>query len=306
MSDDALSDLAIHRLQAVLNEPDLSGTRYRLVRAAGRGGMGVVFEAEDSVLKRHVALKVIQPAEAYLDPASADRLLEEARVLARLEHPGIVPVHDAGVLPDGNIFYTMKYVDGRRLDAYSRTDVSLADLLRVFQKICETVGFAHAQDVIHCDLKPENIMVGMFGEVLVLDWGVAKVLHRSEPAGSVIGTPEYMAPEQARGEVERIDKRTDVFALGAILQFLIRTRDAPKPLRAVCAMARSINPDNRYANADELSREVDRYLDGAPVHAYRENLIERTVRIVVNNPLAFALIAAYLAMRILVFLLLRR
>src|SRR3989442_641658 len=152
----------------------------------------------DKALHRLVALKVIQPAEAYLDAAATERLLDEARILARLEHPGIVPVHDAGVLPDGNIYYTMKFVEGRRLDRNG----SVPDLLRVFQKVCETVAFAHAHGIVHRDLKPENILVGSFGEVLVTDWGIAKIIGKlGEPAGTVVGTPEYMSPEQARSDV---------------------------------------------------------------------------------------------------------
>src|SRR5262245_47896668 len=189
---------------------------------SGQGGMGTVFEAEDTTLHRRVALKVIQPAEAFLDQTTFERLLDEARILATLEHPGIVPVHDAGVLPDGNVFYTMKFVQGHQLDVYAAANSSASDLLRVFQKVCDAVAFAHAQGIVHRDLKPENTMVGTFGEVLVMDWGVATVLNgRREPAGTIVGTPAYMAPEQASGAVDEVDKRTDVFGLGAILQFLI-------------------------------------------------------------------------------------
>jgi serine/threonine-protein kinase len=301
-----ISDKALHRLQDLVNEPDLTGTRYRIVRPLGRGGMGAVYEAEDTVLTRRVALKVIQAAEAYLDQSAAERLMDEARILARLEHPGIVPVHDAGVLPDGNIFYTMKLVEGRRFDAIPSSDASTSDLLRIFQKICETVAFAHAHGIVHRDLKPENIMVGSFGEVLVMDWGVAKIIGGvpREAAGTVVGTPAYMAPEQARGEVDRVDARTDVFALGAILQFLLASREIPRPLRAVFLKARAFAPDARYSSAVQLSQEVGRFLDGEPVDAYQENLLERARRIVVNNPMAFALIAAYLVMRVVVFFLL--
>ena len=121
----------------------------------------------------------------------------------------------------------------------------------------------------------------------------------------IVGTPEYMSPEQARGQVDRIDERSDVYALGAILQFLLASRDAPRSLRAVIAKAQAENPEGRYSGVTELSHEIDRFLDGLPVEAYRENLLERAARIVVNNPMAFALIAAYLMMRILVFLFLR-
>ena len=294
-----LSDNALHRLKDVVAEPDLSGTRYRIVRPAGSGGMGAVYVAEDTVLKRHVALKVIQPAEAYLDAGAADRLLEEARILARLEHPGIVPVHDAGVLPDGNVFYTMKFVEGRQLEA----NAPQTDLLRTFQRICEAVAFAHSQGIVHRDLKPENVMVGAFGEVLVMDWGVAKVLGRFDEAqGTVVGTADFMAPEQARGETGNIDARSDVFALGAILRFLLNGKTVPKALKAVCDRAQARDAAERYSGALDLKREIGRFMDGEPVEAYPESVPERARRIVVNNPMAFALVAAYLAMRILVFL----
>ena len=302
-----ISDKAIHRLQEVVYEPDLSGTRYRVIGIAGHGGMGTVFEAEDIALHRRVALKVIQPTEAFLDESAFDRLLDEARILARLEHPGIVPVHDAGVLSDGNVFYTMKFVQGQRLDAYAAANSSVSDLLRVFQKVCDAVAFAHAQGIVHRDLKPENIMVGTFGEVLVMDWGVATVLNgRREPAGTIVGTPDYMAPEQASGAVHEVDKRTDVFGLGAILQFLISDKKAPKSLRAVAAKAKAARPADRYGDAVEVVAEVQRHLDGLPVEAYRENVIERSARIIANNRMAFALIVAYLLMRVLVFFILNR
>jgi serine/threonine protein kinase len=302
-----ISDKTINRLQEVVYEPDLSGTRYRILGIAGHGGMGTVFEAEDTTLHRRVALKVIQPSEAFLDPNAVDRLLDEARILARLEHPGIVPVHDAGVLADGNVFYTMKFVQGQRLDAYAAANTSVSDLLRVFQKVCDAVAFSHAQGIIHRDLKPENIMVGTFGEVLVMDWGVATVLNgRREPAGTIVGTPDYMAPEQTRGAVHEVDKRTDVFGLGAILQFLISNRKASKSLRAIAAKGKATSPDDRYGSAADMVADIQRYLDGLPVEVYRESVIERSARIIANNRMAFTLIVAYLMMRVLVFFLLSR
>jgi len=297
-----ISDRTVDRLKHVMAEPDLSGTRYRIVRLAGEGGMGTVYEAEDTMLRRRVALKVIQPAESFLGSVGAEHLIEEARILARLEHPGIVPVHDAGALPDGNIYYTMKYVDGRPLTP----EGSMPERLRTFQKVCEAVAFAHANDVVHRDLKPENIMVGSFGEVLVMDWGIARVLGQmTEPMGTVIGTPQYMSPEQARGDIEHVDKRADVFCLGRILESLLANTASPRPLRAICAKAKAAAPDQRYLDAMALSHDIKRYLNGEPVSAYVESLIERARRIVLNNPTVFALIAAYLIMRILVFFLLR-
>ena len=201
----------------------------------------------------------------------------------------------------------MKFVQGQTLDAYAAANSSVSDLLRVFQKVCDAVAFAHALGVVHRDLKPENIMVGTFGEVLVMDWGVATILNgRCEPAGTIVGTPDYMAPEQASGAVHEVDKRTDVFGLGGILRFLISDKKVPRSLRAVAAKAKSGRPTDRYRNAVEVAADIQRYLDGLPVEAHRENLIERSARIIANNRMAFALIAAYLLMRVLVFFLLNR
>ena len=183
-----ISDRVLARLKTAAQLPDLSGTRYRLIEEIGRGGLGVVYLAEDDELGRHVAIKVLE------DPA-------EARVLAGLEHPGFVPVHEAGLLPDGRSYYAMKLVRGTRLDAFLEKATHLPNRLRVFQKICEPVAFAHARGVVHRDLKPANIMVGEFGEVLVMDWGAPGT-----------GTPEFMAPEQKAGAA--LDGRADVFALG--------------------------------------------------------------------------------------------
>jgi eukaryotic-like serine/threonine-protein kinase len=232
-----LSDRTVAHLKHVAEWPDLAETKYALLEEIGRGGMGTIYLAEDRVLGRRVALKVVSTGAS--DPAAAARMLREARVIARLEHPGIVPVHDAGTLPDGRMFYAMKRVDGHRLDEVALGDgATLADRLRVFQKICEAVAFAHAHGVIHRDLKPDNVMVGPFGEVLVMDWGVAKVLeeaaeppapiHPGPPSataeGTVLGTPAYMSPEQAAGRADRVGPAADVYSLGAILQFLLTGR----------------------------------------------------------------------------------
>src|SRR5438128_5058250 len=178
--------------------------------------MGTVYLAHDRELDRPVALKVLQDVPANSEAAT--RLVREARIIARLEHPGIVPVHDAGALPDGRFYYVMKLVRGRRLDDRAARPAALAERLQLFQKICDAVAFAHAHGVIHRDLKPQNIMLGAFGEALVLDWGLAKQTAEREPApmmpsdgtrppgthtqqGTVLGTPGFMAPEQARGDV---------------------------------------------------------------------------------------------------------
>lgn len=247
-----LSDKALGRLRDGAETPDLAGTRYRLLEQVARGGMGVVYAAEDEKLERRVALKVLEVPGTDRD--LANRLIREARVLARLEHPGIVPVHDVGTLADGRVFYTMKFVEGQRLDKYIETVTTISDRLRIFLRICDAVAFAHARGVLHRDLKPANIMVGSFGEVLVLDWGLAKIWRSDRPQntqaadpdatifekpklsadsnacteipavtahGTVMGTPGYMSPEQGLGDVEDLDARSDIFSLGALLRFLL-------------------------------------------------------------------------------------
>lgn len=300
-----------------MRRPDLSGTRYRLGEELGRGGMGSVWEAEDGALGRKVALKVLDlPDDAG---GLAERLRREARVLALLEHPGIVPVHDAGALADGRPFYAMKLVRGERLDEAAGR-MSLAERLRAFLRVCEAVAFAHAAGVLHRDLKPGNVMVGPFGEVLVMDWGLARVLGEADPsraaalappggagggteAGSVLGTPGYMAPEQERGDAAAVSERTDVFGLGALLSTLLGA-SPPRQLAAVVARATDADPARRYEGARALSEEVRRYLDGERVLSYRERTHERLARFLSRHRVAVILVLAYLAARaaILVFL----
>jgi serine/threonine protein kinase len=325
-----LSDQALAKLRDAAATPDLAGTRYRLVRPLGRGGMSAVFLVEDTELGRKVALKILDLPDSSGELAG--RLVREARILAQLEHPGIVPVHDVGTLADGRVYYTMKFVEGKRLDEHARR-LSLAERLRMFERICEAVAFAHDRGVLHRDLKPGNIMVGPFGEVLVLDWGVAKLLRAAPmesagsaseaptsilpPAapdtahGSVLGTPGYMAPEQARGEVEHLDGRADVYSLGAILRFLIAggemTRPAaPRPLAAICAKAMASEPDGRYASAEELATDVGRYLDGLAVVAYPEQSWYRIWRWVNRNRAWILLVLAYLVVRMILLFVGRR
>ena len=232
-----LSDTAVERLREAADAPDLSGTRYRLLGKLGEGGMAGVYRVEDTALNREIALKVVSLVDSSGDLAA--RLLQEARVIAQLEHPGIVPVHDAGTLADGRVFYTMKLVQGRSLDQCELG--GLPERLRLFHKICEPVSFAHCRGVLHRDLKPQNIMVGAFGEVLVMDWGLSKLLGGSERPGTVdelvgaetkavtahgtiMGTPGYMAPEQGRGESATVDQRADIYSLGIILYELFTGR----------------------------------------------------------------------------------
>ena len=337
-----LSDKALTRLRTGADFPDLSATRYQLMGQIARGGMGVVYAAEDETLKRRVALKVLEVPGAEGELAS--RLMREARVLARLEHPGIVPVHDVGTLADGRVFYTMKFVEGQRLDEYLETVESIPDKLRIFLRVCDPVAFAHARGVLHRDIKPANIMVGSFGEVLVMDWGLAKIVAQATGGarqdadatllespqaifadndttqvsvitghGTVLGTPGYMSPEQARGEVEWLDGRSDIFSLGALLRFMLNERNArgsvprvDKSLEAICAKASAEQPAFRYATVQDLALDVSRYLDGLAVAAHRESIFEKAVRLYRRYRFFILLIAAYLLMRLILLLVLKR
>ena len=303
-----ISDAALDRLHRVVGEPDFAGTRYAPLSVLGRGGMGTVYLARDAVLDREVAVKVLD--SLLEDHAVAAQLEQEARILARLEHPGIVPVHDCGRLPDGRLFYAMKRVRGDRLDRWA-AGVEPHTRLPVFLRICDAVAFAHAHGVIHRDLKPENVMVGEFGEVLVLDWGVAQVRSAAAsiatPAQAVVvGTPHYMAPEQrGRGPV---DERADIHALGAILAGLAMAptaAEAPKALTAIAAKAQSTEPRDRYQSVLALSADVARFMAGLSVNAHREGVVDRVVRIGRRHRTPIALVIAYLVMRLLLFWTLR-
>ena len=318
-----LPDGTVAHLQQVLDRPPVEGTKYELLEEIGRGGMGTVYLARDRELKRMVALKVLNSSESRED--LANRMESEARILAFLQHPGIVPVHDVGTLNDGRVFYVMKFVQGNRLDVYAAAQPPLPELLRVFVRVCEPVAFAHSQGVIHRDLKPENIMIGNFGEVLVLDWGVAKILSAEAPVssnasrspdtadqtaqGTIVGTREYMPPEQAAGEIDQVDGRSDIFALGRILSYLLKSccGDAiPRALRAIAAKAAHLDRDSRYPTALELAADIGRYLEGQPVTAYRENLLERSNRLLSRNKTLVSLLTAYILMRVVIFLAFRR
>ena len=229
---------------------------YQIVGELARGGMGVILKGHDTDLGRDVALKVLDPELAGI-PAVVQRFVEEAQIGGQLQHPGIVPVYELGLMADERPYFTMKLVKGRTLAAILLQRKTPAEdrgrLLAIFESVCQTVAYAHSKGVLHRDLKPANIMVGAFGEVQVVDWGLAKVLHRGGVAderraketlhtvietvrsgpgssgsdslvGSVMGTPAYMAPEQAQGEVEKLDERADVFSLGAILCELLSGR----------------------------------------------------------------------------------
>lgn len=348
-----LSDKTIRHLREVTNLPDLSNTKYRCLQKIASGGMGTIYLAEDTLLHRKIALKILDIPDP--DGDLAQRMQQEAYIIAALEHPSIVPIHDVGFLPDGRIFYTMKFVKGLTLADEVKKSRALPELLRIFQKLCEGVAFAHSHDVIHRDLKPENIMVGGFGEVLVMDWGLAKLLSPDNSSqtlliknrttdsdkkqksgeisstlktgqftehGTVMGTPAYMAPEQERGEIDQIDQRTDVYSLGAILEFLVisffskkksgiptnslsknRQRKVPNRLQAISEKAMSENKSQRYTNVLDLVADIENFLNGSPVSAYRENFLEISWRWLNRYKFLIFLILVYVFVRLVIFFL---
>lgn len=209
--------------------PDLVNPRYHLTKQIEQGGMGTIYQARDTTLAREVAVKVMRLTESSIQDAKI-AYANEARIMGYLSHPGIPPIYDCGITQDGRPYHVMKLVHGRTLLAMLKgRRETPSHLLSIFADICHTMAFAHSRNVIHLDLKPANIMVGSYGEVYVMDWGLARfegapptdgsewVLARKQRADqcAIAGTPEYMSPEQARGE--SMDARADVFGLGALL-----------------------------------------------------------------------------------------
>ena len=328
-----IGDAAIERLRAIEDQPDFTGTRYDVHERIGRGGMGTVFRGRDRELDRDVAIKVTTLSTA----ADAERLRAEARTLARLEHPGIVAVHDVGRLADGRVFTVMALVRGERLDVRA-AQLPLADRLRLFDRICDTVAFAHAQGIVHRDLTPANIMVGAHGQVLILDWGLAYpqtgpaypkqgpdpgqalLLPGSGPALTRVRSgpdpgqaPGWHRPRTAMGTFPRsgtegyiapeagarVDARADVYALGAILRDLVPRPSTRilRPLDSIVRRAMDEDPDRRYAGAGELAADVRRFVDGEAVQAHRESVAERGLRLARTYRTPIGLVLAYLAMR---------
>ncbi len=315
------------------------GQRFRIVRPHARGGLGAVFVAIDSELDREVALKQILDDRAD-DPTSRFRFLIEAQITGGLEHPGIVPVYGLGTYSDGRPYYAMRFIRGDSLKEaidhfHSRKKAGPAGsralevrkLLRRFLDVCNAIDYAHSRGVIHRDIKPANIILGKHGETLVVDWGVAKPMGRVEPGtesgerllmpssasgssetlpGSTLGTPAYMSPEQAEGQLDRQGPWSDVYSLGATLYCLLTGRppfegdgvvgvlravqkgefSAPrkldpsidKVLEAVCVKAMAKKPEHRYGSPRALADDVEHWLADEPVTAYPEQRLERLRR----------------------------
>jgi serine/threonine-protein kinase len=307
------------------------GLRFRVLRPHARGGLGAVFVALDTELHREVALKQILDQHAD-DPISRQRFLLEAEVNGGLEHPGIVPVYGLGTYGDGRPYYAMRFIRGDSLkeaieqfhaDAASKTDagrrsLELRKLLRRFLDVCNAIEYAHSRGVLHRDIKPGNIIVGKHGETLVVDWGLAKArgaaaLDDSEERpllptsgsgsmetlpGSALGTPAYMSPEQAGGDLDRLGPRSDVYSLGATLYCLLTGRlpfdgddvgevlrkvkkgefanprqlrpEIDSALEAVCKKAMALKPGDRYSSCRALADDVERWMADEPVTAWSE------------------------------------
>ena len=312
---------------------------YQIIEEIGRGGMGLVLRAKDPALKREVAIKILR-SDARQDEQRRMRFIEEAQITGQLEHPGIAPVHFLSQDEDGREYFSMKLVSGQTLerileqwharDPATREDFPFTRLLSIFERVCETVGFAHARGIIHRDLKPANVMAGMFGEVWVLDWGLAKVLQKEALAtgtrlqeqpivsirqdlnkgltldGMTVGTPEYMPPEQAKGEP--LDERADIFGLGSVLYVLLtghppvrgktvnavvsnaalglftpvrRTgagKHAPPALAAITEKCLAADRAQRYRSTRELLRDLRAYAAGDAVRALPDSALEKLLR----------------------------
>ncbi len=308
---DASFGPVVDTVQRLLPEELLRERKYAIGRVVAEGGMGAILDAKEAATDRKVAMKVML---SQSNAGNVQRFIEEAQVTAQLEHPNIVPVHELGVDANDQVFYTMKFVRGdtlrevldRLTEGHAQTveKYSLAVLLTIFQKICDALAFAHSRGVIHRDLKPANIMLGDFGEVLVMDWGLAKRLNRNQTAtprgtgprppveeespfltqpGAVLGTPQYMAPEQAQGEVDALDARTDMYSLGAILFHVLALR-APVKGRT----AREVVDKVARGDIEELAPRAGAQLTHLP-----DGRIPASLAAVTRQAMAFAPAARY-------------
>jgi tetratricopeptide (TPR) repeat protein/tRNA A-37 threonylcarbamoyl transferase component Bud32 len=324
-----------HVLVATTDYVPETGDRYTRSRLHATGGIGRVWLAHDAHLGRDVALKELRPERAC-QPTIWARFLKEAQITGQLEHPGIVPVYEVGRQTEDHApFYTMRFVRGRTLSEAAKTyharrsrgeagPLELRDLQTAVIGVCNAIAYAHSRGVLHRDLKPQNAILGDYGEVIVLDWGLAKVIGEAEGdalpvavetdddtgsrtvAGQVLGTPAYMAPEQAEGRLDLLDARTDVYGLGAILYEVLAgkppfvgsdtatvlrrvTHEPPIPpravvsevsrsLNAVCMKALAKRPVDRYASVKDLAEDLKHILADEPVTACRERFVSRAGR----------------------------
>jgi serine/threonine protein kinase/tetratricopeptide (TPR) repeat protein len=333
-----------------------AGLRYQVLRPHGKGGLGEVFVALDQELDREVALKEIRPEHAN-DAPSRGRFVREAEITGKLEHPGVVPVHGLGTYADGRPFYAMRFIQGDTLkEAIGKCQAgeggwTLRHLLSRFVAVCNTVAFAHSRGVLHRDLKPANVMLGRYGETLIVDWGLAKPLgEQAGPgngdstlapaltadlvegletqAGSALGTPAYMSPEQALGRLDLLGPASDLYSLGATLYEVLTDRppvegkatadilrkvqrgewlpprrvkaNVPAALDGICCKAMAANPETRYRTPLELAADVERWLADEPVSVYRDPFLIRLSRWARKHRMKVAVGAALLQTAVIV------
>jgi serine/threonine-protein kinase len=312
------------------------GPRFHVLRSHARGGLGEVFVAYDQEVEREVAFKAIQDQFSG-SPEYRNRFLLEAKITGGLEHPGIVPVYGLGTDADGRPYYAMRFIRGdslkRAIELYHRDKealpageriLRLRQLLGRFVAVCNAVAYAHSRGVVHRDLKPANILLGKFGETIVVDWGLAKRLGQDETAsgtcdvlqlsagigatqaGTAVGTPGYMSPEQTAGRPQQLGPASDIYSLGATLYCVLTGRpplvgldpsellrraeagdfprpralcpDVPRPLEAICRKALACQPEARYGSALEMAEEIEHWLADEPVRADREPWTARLAR----------------------------
>ncbi|MBK9386916.1 MAG: SUMF1/EgtB/PvdO family nonheme iron enzyme [Planctomycetes bacterium] len=369
IEDAELKGIQTPPLERLKKLRDRSGAsrRYDIRREINRGGMGIIERVWDDDLGRSVAMKVMlgsSTAPSAVDPGAPtklERFIAEAQITSQLDHPGVIPVYDVGIDEDGRLYFTMPFVKGRtageifRYAREKKNDWDSSRALEVILKVCDTLAFAHERDVVHRDIKPSNIMVGRFGEVYVMDWGLAKVQGQAEEkagrprvgssaahtvihtdrskkrqgsssttqAGTILGTPSFMSPEQGFGRIEEVGPATDIYSVGALLYTLLTGYEpyqepganvrpesvldsllagpptpvarlepnAPPELVAICEKAMARKVAQRYASMGELSRDLRDFLAGRVVRAHVTGPLAELRKWVARNR-AFAAAAA--------------
>lgn len=321
--------------------------RYRIIRSHAQGGLGKIFLAADTELPREVALKEMKGDHAR-NPLRQAQFVLEAEITGSLEHPGIVPVYGLGHYADGRPFYAMRFIRGDSLEEaikhyHESSDpqptrgervIRFRKLLGRFLDVCNAMAYAHSRSVLHRDLKPGNIMLGKYGETLVVDWGLAGLVNQKEQGvaadevplrlspishtaptlnGKVSGTPAFMSPEQATGQLDKLGPASDIYSLGATLYYLLTGKppfcnidltqvlvqvqkgeflsphevspDVPAALEAICLKAMALRPEDRYASCRDLAEDIERFLADEPVAAYAETFASMLLRQIRCRPL---------------------